>query len=208
MDRLAPFWPPFLTLVPTLVSILAAYLLSGVPTAYLLGHLRYGVDLRRRGSGNLGASNAAESLGRTAGMVVLVADAAKGVAAMALAALLGVPPWGHVAVALAAVAGHNFSPYLRFSGGRGVATALGVSLVVVPWVALAGIALGAVWFGVKRKVVAAGFVTFAATNLLVVSTGAPVPTLAMCAAVSALVLVTHVVRERAARTVSRRAVSA
>ncbi|MDA0797806.1 MAG: glycerol-3-phosphate acyltransferase [Chloroflexi bacterium] len=181
------------TLIATLI---AAYLLGGIPTAYLLGKRWHEVDIRTLGSHNVGTSNAAKSFGPRAGAIVLLADATKGALAAGLALALNLPPWGAALVALAVVVGHNFSPYLRLSGGRGVATALGVSTVMVPAVAFVGLIVGAVWFVGMRNIVGAGVLAFAVTNVLVVATGAPMPVLAMCGAVSMLVLGTHLARER------------
>lgn len=181
------------TLIATLI---VAYLLGGMPSAYLLGKRWHGADIRTLGSHNVGTSNAAKSFGPRAGAIVLLADASKGALAAGLAVALDLPPWGAALVALTVVAGHNFSPYLRLSGGRGVATALGVSTVMVPAVAVVGLMVGAAWFLRTHNIVGAGVSAFAVTNVLVVATGAPVPMLAMCGAVSVLVLGTHLVRER------------
>ena len=184
----------------TLIVIsIAAYLLGGIPTAYLLGRWRHGVDIRKMGSGNVGTANAAEAFGYGAGTLVLSVDAAKGAAAVGLAIAFDVAPWGAAIVAVVVVAGHNFSPYLRLGGGRGVATALGVSAVVVPTIALAGLVIGVMWFLRNRGIVGSGVSAFAATNALVVVAGASAPVLAMCGMVSLLVLATHLARERSVR---------
>ncbi len=115
----------------------AGYLAGSFPTAYLLGRLR-GVDLRRVGSGNLGGSNAAEFVGAWAFLVVGGIDVGKA----ALITLLARYWSGDLAIAaltgLAAIAGHNWSLYLRFKGGRGVSATLGALLVLFPlgWIVL------------------------------------------------------------------------
>jgi acyl phosphate:glycerol-3-phosphate acyltransferase len=179
-----------------LATVVVAYFLGGIPSAYLLGKRMLDVDIRQHGSGNVGTSNAAQTLGLRAGGLVLLADGAKGAAAAALAIAVGLTLWGAALTAVAVVAGHNFSPYLRLSGGRGVATALGVSTVVVPAIAVVGLLIGAGYFLRRRGIVGAGVSAFAVTNVLVITTGAPGPVLAMCGAVSALVLGTHLLRER------------
>lgn len=146
----------------------------------------------------MGTANATEALGYRVGALVLIVDAAKGAAAAGLAIAFDVAPWGAAMVAVAVVAGHNFSPYLRLGGGRGVATALGVSAVVVPVTALVGLLVGAIWFARKRAIVGTGVTAFVVTNALVVLTGAPAAVLAMCGTVSALVLATHLGRSRTA----------
>ena len=181
----------------TLIAItIAAYLLGGLPTAYVIGRRWRGIDVRGVGSRNVGTANAAEAFGYRIGAVVLIVDVAKGALAVALAMALGASAWGQVGVALAVVAGHNFSPYLRFGGGRGVATALGVSAVAVPLIAAVGFVIGATWFLRTRRVVHAGVVAFGVTNVLVVLSGASAAVLSMCGLVTLLVLGTHLARER------------
>lgn len=124
--------------------VLVAYLLGGIPWALVLGRLLWKTDVRQHGSGNPGATNAWRVLGWKAGVPVLALDAAKGAAAAGLIPLL---PMGVVPVdgatlpvlcGIAAVLGHVFPIYLRFKGGKGVATAAGMLLVIAP--APAGIA--------------------------------------------------------------------
>jgi acyl phosphate:glycerol-3-phosphate acyltransferase len=114
------------------LAIVASYLLGSVPTGYLAGRAR-GVDIRTRGSGNLGATNVVRVLGWGLGIAVLLADVAKGVAAAALIPYLtgyAGSDWLRVACGLAAVLGHTFTIFLRFKGGKGVATTYGVFLAL------------------------------------------------------------------------------
>ncbi len=108
-----------------------AFLCGSIPFGYLFARAR-GIDVRRMGSGNIGATNVARTAGRALGIWTLVADLAKGLLPT-LAARLSFP-YGEWAawVALAAVLGHVFSPWLRFQGGKGVATAAGGMAVVTP----------------------------------------------------------------------------
>jgi glycerol-3-phosphate acyltransferase PlsY len=129
-----------------------AYLLGSIPTGYLTGKAR-GVDIRTAGSGNIGATNTFRVLGKSAGIFVLAVDCLKGYLAarfLAPVALAVIPraqgavsPDGlALAAAAAAVLGHNYTCWLRFKGGKGVATSCGVLLALAP--AAAGIVL-AVW---------------------------------------------------------------
>jgi glycerol-3-phosphate acyltransferase PlsY len=129
----------------------AGYLLGGIPTAFLVGRLR-GVDIRRVGSGNVGATNALRTLGWKAGVTVMALDVAKGYLAAGLLPLL--PVWeGEVvylgmAAGVAAILGHVFTPYLRFRGGKGVAAAAGVLVALAPLpTAIAAGAFALVAFG-------------------------------------------------------------
>ena len=111
----------------------AAYLLGATPTAYLAGRLARGIDLREHGSRNLGATNVYRVLGWRWAIPVALVDIAKGAVPVALfARWAGMDPWGAVALGIAAVLGHVFSPYMGFRGGKGVATALGMFLALAP----------------------------------------------------------------------------
>lgn len=120
-----------------LAWMLGAYLLAGIPVGLLLGLAR-GVDLREVGSGNIGATNAVRALGKTWGLLVFALDVAKAGVPVALC-LSRLQDPRHVAlVALAAILGHVFPVYLRFRGGKGVACAFGVFVVLAPKAALLG----------------------------------------------------------------------
>ena len=107
-----------------------AYLLGSIPTAYLAVRMLKGIDLRQYGSGNVGASNAAVHLGQGALLLVGVVDLAKGALPVLVLRWLGVGVEIQALAGLAAVAGHNWSIYLRFTGGRGMAAGAGVLLAL------------------------------------------------------------------------------
>ncbi len=115
----------------------AAYLIGAIPFGLLIGRL-VGADVRRAGSGNIGATNVGRVLGKKLGALTLVCDMAKGFLPVWLAANL-LPDttanreWLVMACGLATVVGHMFPLYLKFKGGKGVATALGVFLFISPW---------------------------------------------------------------------------
>jgi len=119
--------------------VVAAYFSGSVPFGLLLARAVAGKDVRTEGSGNIGATNVARVVGKKLGAVVLVLDALKGALPVVAAQQLlpGEPLW-HDAVGLAAFFGHVFPVWLKFKGGKGVATALGVLVVLLPWAALAG----------------------------------------------------------------------
>lgn len=115
------------------VWLVAAYLLGATPTSYLAGRLARGIDLREHGSRNLGATNVYRLLGWRWAIPVALVDVAKGAIPVTLfATWAGAGAWAAVALGVAAVLGHVFSPYVRFRGGKGVATALGVFLALAP----------------------------------------------------------------------------
>ncbi len=152
----------------TAAAFVSAYLVGSVPFGLLAGLLR-GVDIRLHGSHNIGATNAGRVLGRPWFWIVLVLDAGKG-AGCALAGLALAPQVGTdlaLFCGLGAIIGHFFPLYLRFKGGKGVATGLGVILVLatppgtsIPWPALASLALFLLVLGLLRMV-SAGSVTAA-----------------------------------------------
>jgi len=114
------------------LAIVIAYLLGSIPSAYIAGRLVKGADIQQMGGGNVGAVNTMREIGTVAGFSVLLADIAKGAIAVLIAQWLGLTLiWVFVA-GLAAVAGHSWSVWLKFRGGQGLATTLGVLLALVP----------------------------------------------------------------------------
>lgn len=127
------------------VVIVAAYLIGAIPNALIVGRLLQRTDIRQHGSGNLGATNAWRVLGWRSGLLVLALDLGKGALAVWIAVVVhpasaseNLHDWFLIAAAMSAVVGHSYSPYVRFSGGKGVATAAGALLVMTPlaWVIL------------------------------------------------------------------------
>jgi acyl phosphate:glycerol-3-phosphate acyltransferase len=126
----------------TPLVLLFTYLLCGIPFGYLVVRQQKGVDIRSVGSGNIGATNVLRAGGKAAGVLTLVLDAGKGYLAIKAVSLLC--PGRPVLLAMTAVAallGHLFPIYLKFKGGKGVATTVGVFLALAPWAALSAIGL-------------------------------------------------------------------
>ncbi|HOI15280.1 MAG TPA: glycerol-3-phosphate 1-O-acyltransferase PlsY [Geobacteraceae bacterium] len=122
-----------------LLLILCAYLLGSVPTGLLLARAFGGVDIRTKGSGNIGATNVYRTLGRKIGILTLVGDCLKGMIPVLAAKALEFPDIWIAAVGVAAFLGHIFPVFLGFKGGKGVATALGVFLAASPLAVLAAL---------------------------------------------------------------------
>src|SRR3954465_12820526 len=116
----------------TLALIIAAYLIGSGPFALLLARRWGAADLRTFGSGNLGAANVLRASGIRAGVLVAVLDVAKGAASVALAMRLSDGPLAPAAAGFAAVVGHIYPVWLKFKGGKGVATACGVFSILTP----------------------------------------------------------------------------
>lgn len=123
-----------------ILALLAAYLIGGIPFGYLVVRLRTGRDVRRMGSGNIGATNVLRTTGRAWGVLTLLLDIAKGwVACSVMQAAAGGSPAWTAAAGVAVVLGHAFPVYLKFQGGKAVASFVGVALHLAPW-ALAAVA--------------------------------------------------------------------
>jgi acyl phosphate:glycerol-3-phosphate acyltransferase len=118
-----------------------AYLLGSIPTGYILGKFA-GVDVRQVGSGNVGATNVARAVGKWQGVLTLLADTVKGMLPAAIGLAMTLPPAAIAALSAAAFLGHLYPVFLKFRGGKGVATALGSLLVIAP---LAGLLLVAIF---------------------------------------------------------------
>lgn len=150
-----------------LLIVLASYLLGSIPFGYILVRLFRGEDIRRSGSGNIGATNVARS-SRTLGMLTLLLDAGKGYAAVRIAAWLmptdlyepRLSQWVALS-ALLAVTGHVFSVWLRFKGGKGVATGLGAFLCLNPTAVLIVVLVFIALFIAFRRVSLASILAFA-----------------------------------------------
>ena len=136
-------------MIRSLLLLVAAYLLGSVPFGLLVARAQGGVDLRRVGSGNIGATNVLRAVGKGAAALTLLGDMGKGAAAVGLGRWLGVSPTVLAMIALAAVAGHLFPVFGGFRGGKGVATTLGVILAAMPAVGalllLIWLLVAAVW---------------------------------------------------------------
>ena len=152
----------------------AAYLLGSIPFGLLLSKLFGGGDVREAGSGNIGATNVARVAGPLAGILTLVLDAAKGAAAVWLAARFANQSAAWMIIAgLAALIGHCFPVWLRFHGGKGVATAAGVFLMLCPLALLGSVILFILVVVFWRYVSLASISAAAATPLLVYFLWAP-----------------------------------
>ncbi len=148
------------------LALLAAYLLGSIPFGFLIVKLKSGADVRETGSGGTGATNVSRKAGKAAGIVTLLLDAVKGVAAVLAARWLtgeAGTPWVVAGAAVLAVVGHCFPVWLKFRAGKGVATGLGVFLAIVPWAVLAAFVVFGVIFWRTRyvslgSIVAAAFI--------------------------------------------------
>lgn len=184
-----------------LLLVVVAYLLGSIPMGYLLVRLFRHKDIRSVGSGNIGATNVLRSGGKGLGAATFLLDVLKGCAAVWLGAAItpyltpvGPPRSIEALAALAAVLGHMFPVWLRFRGGKGVATGFGVFLVAAPLAALAAIALFAVVLLLSRYVSLAsilGAASFPLFAWFLVHGDKPAFYIAVQSAVALLIIVKH-----------------
>jgi acyl phosphate:glycerol-3-phosphate acyltransferase len=116
-----------------LSSLLAAYLIGAIPVGYVVARLGGGVDIRRAGSGNIGATNVLRTLGKGPAIATLLGDILKGFAAVSVARAADASPAWAAAGAVLAIVGNCWPVFLRFRGGKGVATGFGAFLALAPW---------------------------------------------------------------------------
>ncbi len=144
------------------VAILLSYVLGSVPTGLWLGQRLRGIDIREHGSKNIGATNTMRVLGKKLGATALAADILKGVIPVVLIARLGTWEYLPIACGIAAILGHSFSLFLKFTGGKGVATSTGVFAGLLPLPTL----FAAIIFGIvlaATRMVSFGSILAAAT---------------------------------------------
>lgn len=188
-------------MLPVLL-VLAAYLLGSIPFGYLIVRATGGGDVRETGSGGTGATNVTRRAGRWAGILTLMLDAVKGVAAVTLARWLLTNDFGFnwwvAAAALAVILGHMFPVWLRFRGGKGVATGLGVFLSLSPLAVAVAVALFVAVVWATRYVSLGSIVAAAAMPLCIwllglrdVAGANPAPLLTTAAAAGALIILMH-----------------
>ncbi|HXT12077.1 MAG TPA: glycerol-3-phosphate 1-O-acyltransferase PlsY [Candidatus Angelobacter sp.] len=141
-----------------IVTALVAYLLGSIPTGFLVAKAR-GVDIRTVGSGNIGATNAFRVLGKRFGIFVLLMDALKGLVAVLVGAVVvgrifPETPLENLKITagIAAILGHNFTCWLHFKGGKGIATSAGVLIALVPWALIIILSIFIILFLVTRYV--------------------------------------------------------
>jgi glycerol-3-phosphate acyltransferase PlsY len=170
--------------------LLLAYLFGAIPAGAWVARL-YGIDIQKVGSGNTGATNILRTLGPGPALVVAAFDVLKGGIAVWLARLVGIEGYLLGGVALAAVLGHNYSVFLRFTGGKGVATSFGTLLFLDPVLALLTFPVGVATMGLTRFVSAGSMIGALTSAVLAVALGRPLWEILTVAVLAALVFWTH-----------------
>ena len=181
--------------------VLLAYACGSIPSGVLLAR-RAGVDVRHAGSGNIGATNVARTAGLRLGVATLVADLTKGFVPVAVAQAACGGDAVPACVGLAAFLGHLFSPVLGFAGGKGVATALGASLALVPTATPPTVAVFLVGVAVTRRVSVGSMLAAATLPVATAALGYPRPQFVASLVMAGLVLLRH--RENVGRLIAGR----
>ena len=181
--------------MPWLIVILG-YFLGAIPTAYIAGHSRKSRNILEIGDGNMGAANAFRQLGAKTGITVGIIDAGKGTLAILIAQTANLPQVAVMLTGVAVVAGHNWSAFIGFRGGRGESTTIGVLLALItqPMLILLGPTL--VTLLIKRNVTIASCVLFIPLALVCWLMGVPGMLIAYSIALPCLVGVTDFVKKR------------
>src|SRR5213592_3707530 len=173
-------------------AIVAAYLLGSIPFALILARWWSAVDLRHVGSGNLGAANVMRTSGIAAGVLVAVLDMAKGMAGVMVAAMLTSNNTAAPAAAgLAAIVGHIYPVWLRFRGGKGVATACGVFSILTPLAVPPAVAIFAAVVWLTKYVSLGSLLASIALPPLAYALGSPAPAVLAALGASAIIIFSH-----------------
>jgi len=172
-------------------AVCAAYCIGAIPFGLLLSKWLSGKDPRQHGSGNIGATNAMRAGGKLVGALTLLADIGKGAIPVLLAIAAGFSETWIAAIAVATFIGHIFPVYLKFQGGKGVATMLGVMLPWQPWAAVLGLLIWVVALKVSHYVSLASILAALALPMLIYFTAGSVPALLAAMLFASLVTIKH-----------------
>ncbi len=191
-----------ISIVISLFLILIAYLLGSIPTGYILGKSLAGIDIREHGSGSTGATNVLRTIGKKSAITVLLIDMLKGAIAVLLVKLIYLYSpsellptswklWLIVAVAFAAIFGHSKSIWLNFTGGKSVATSLGVLLVMNPLLGLGTLGAFGITIAIFRIVSLSSIIGAIALNILAIFVDGSVPYIIFAALAGGYVILRH-----------------
>lgn len=175
-------------MIDNVLIVLLAYLIGAIPTGYLIGKIGYGVDLKTTGSGNVGATNAYRTLGAKVGLLVFFADFFKGMAAV----YPGMPdPVLVLACAVFAIIGNDWSVFLKFKSGKGVACGVGAFTLICPYATLASFVVWLAVFRWKRIVSLASVISAPVVPIVIMIMRQPAEYQVFSVAAALIVIVKH-----------------
>ncbi|MDD5382112.1 MAG: glycerol-3-phosphate 1-O-acyltransferase PlsY [Candidatus Margulisbacteria bacterium] len=174
-----------------LLIILLSYLIGSIPFGYLIPRV-WNIDIRRHGSGNIGATNVFRTLGALPGALVFVLDLAKGTIPVVVARQITPDPWLIVLAGAAAIIGHTFPMFLKFKGGRGAATGLGILLGIAPDIFAGALLIALAIIAITRYVSVASIITPLLVTAAFIALNRPLPYSIVAGLVSALIIIRHI----------------
>lgn len=174
-----------------LVLLISAYLIGSIPFGYLISRV-WNIDIRRFGSGNIGATNVFRTLGPVPGVIVFGLDMFKGTLPVSLAINLGLHPWLVILTGIVAVIGHAYPIYLNFKGGKGAATGLGILLGIAPDIFVAALLIAVLIIYASRYVSLASIITPILVTILFFSLKRPLAYSLAAGLVTIIIIVRHI----------------
>ncbi|MGD2279287.1 MAG: glycerol-3-phosphate 1-O-acyltransferase PlsY [Candidatus Omnitrophota bacterium] len=186
-------------MVFVVLSVVAAYLLGAIPTAYIFGKALKGIDIREHGSGNVGATNVFRTVGKAPGIIVFILDFMKGFLAVTVIPFLlyriapdpVVRPYVYILLGAAAIGGHIWNVFLKFKGGKGVATTAGVMSGLSPAIFGLGLLVWVVIFAIWRYVSLASILAATALPILAVILRKDPPFIIFCSVLCVIGIFSH-----------------
>ena len=191
-----------------ILLIIGAYLLGSVPAAYLIAKWTQGIDLRRYGSGNVGATNLLKVTSKRIAIPIIIFDLGKGAVMIWAAQLVGLGITQQATMGLVTIIGHNWSVFLRFNGGRGLLTSLGIALILplvnnmLPWGIVAFLAIAAIGLFIIHNIPLGTGAGIAALPLVSWASGEPLPLTLGFLAMFLILVLRRLTAPRAATAVS------
>lgn len=177
--------------IPMLLVFIIGYILGSIPFGYLIPKI-WNIDIRRFGSGNIGATNVFRTLGPIPGSAVFILDLLKGTLPVCFAQLITHNPWLIILTGLAAVLGHMFSVFLKFKGGRGAATGLGVLLGIAPDIFIGAAMLAVIIMYLTRYVSVTSMATSVLVAIIFLALKRPLPYNLAVGFIAILIIIRHI----------------
>ncbi|HCJ57752.1 glycerol-3-phosphate 1-O-acyltransferase PlsY [Lutispora sp.] len=172
-----------------IISIIS-YFLGNISASYLIAKYKGGIDIRKHGSGNAGATNVLRTLGAKAGLLAFAGDALKGILAVILGKLIGGED-GQIAAGIFVVIGHNWPILLGFKGGKGIATTIGVMIAINPYIVAAIVPIGLIIIFITKYVSLASILGMAIFPITMLMTKQPVKLVLFSFLLSAMAIYRH-----------------